>query len=167
MKATNSNELIDKVAVALDKASTIDELAWLLVDQVISKLSCQDCVIYLFSKKRNSLLQVAAFGAKRKLDNSIRNPIRIDPGEGIVGRVFQSGVPRIVRDTSRDSNYIIDDRFRLSEISIPILNHGKVIGVIDSEHPSENFYTNKDKEILTQFAVLFASKIEQFNFKFD
>lgn len=56
-----------------------------------------------------------------------------------MGSVALDGKSIIVNDTSKDSRYIVDDKARSSEISIPILHEGKVIGVIDSEHSKRIF----------------------------
>ena len=47
----------------------------------------------------------------------------------------------------------------MSEISVPILSQGKVIGVIDSEHKDKNHYTNEHLKTLESIASLVAIKI--------
>ena len=46
-----------------------------------------------------------------------------------------------------------------SEISVPIISDGKVIGVIDCEHSKKGFFTQKHLSILTTIASLCANKI--------
>ena len=118
--------------------------------------------MYLYDEDKESLIQMAAFGAKKVNQKKILDPIRIEPGEGIVGGVFLSGIPRIIGDTTLDGNYIIDDRFRLSEITIPIIQNDNVIGIIDSEHPTENYYVENDRLILIEVAKLFVNKLSEF-----
>ena len=77
-------------------------------------------------------MQTASLGLKNKNGKEISNPLKIKYGEGIVGYVAKSGIGEIVNDTSKDSRYIIDDDCRFSEITIPIIYEGKVIGIIDS-----------------------------------
>ena len=67
--------------------------------------------------------------------------------------------PIIVNDTSKDERYIVDDEQRLSEITIPILHEGKLLGVIDSEHRKKNFFTQHHLNTLQTIASLCASKI--------
>jgi len=69
-----------------------------------------------------------------------------------------AGKAEIINDTTIDGRYIIDDAQRFSEISVPILQDGLVIGVIDSEHSQKAFYTNKHLQILTTIASLCADK---------
>src|SRR5262245_37977438 len=65
----------------------------------------------------------------------------------------------IVNDTTHDSRYIVDVEQRLSEISVPIIYDGKVLGVIDCEHSKKGFFTQKHLSILTTIASLCANKI--------
>ena len=80
-------------------------------------------------------------------------------GKGIVGSVAATGKTEVVDDTSKDDRYIRDDAMRLSEIAVPILNEGKVIGVIDSEHPKRDFFNKEHKRILETIASICATKI--------
>ena len=87
------------------------------------------------------------------------NPITIPVGEGIVGTVAQTKEAEIIGDTSKDSRYILDDDFRYSEIAVPIIHGGEVIGIIDSEHPEKHFFTTRHLQLLHTIAAMAASKI--------
>ena len=49
----------------------------------------------------------------------------------------------------------------MSEITVPIVNDGKVMGVIDSEHSQKGFYTERHLQILATIASLCAGKIDK------
>ncbi len=89
----------------------------------------------------------------------LSSPIRIPVGKGIVGSVAETGKAEIIADTAMDDRYILDDALRFSEITVPIISEGQVIGVIDSEHPEKNFFTEKHLSILTAIASLCAIKM--------
>src|SRR5262249_6517702 len=125
----------------------------------VSQLGFVDCVIYLLDKEQNVLVQKAAFGPKNPEGQKILNPITIPLGKGIVGSVAHSGKDELIADTRLDKRYICDDEFRLSEITVPIVAGGEVLGVIDAEHPKENFFTQEHLEILTGIASLCANKL--------
>ncbi|HPI87542.1 MAG TPA: ATP-binding protein, partial [Bacteroidales bacterium] len=99
------------------------------------------------------------WGDKSDDENRIISPIFIPVGKGIVGSVAETGKAEIIPDTSTDQRYIMDDALRYSEITVPIISEGKVIGVIDSEHPEKNFFSEKHLSILTAIASLCAIKI--------
>ena len=48
---------------------------------------------------------------------------------------------------------------RLSEMAVPIKADGRVIGVIDSEHPDVNFYQPHHLRIVENIAAVCAHKI--------
>lgn len=112
-------------------------------------------------KDNNKIVQSAAHGPKNPVDFDIENPITLNFGEGICGSVAASGKSELISDTSFDSRYKIDDLARSSEIAVPILSHGKVIGVIDSEHPEKDYFNEQDVEILETIASMVSVKLDQ------
>lgn len=154
-------EVINSFAVILVNAQSIDDIVWGVTENAIAKLNYVDCIIYLYDEKDDKLIQRAAYGPKNPKHQSIKNPIKIIPGKGIVGEVFITGVGEIISDTSKDSRYIVDDEKRLSEITIPIVSVGRVIGVIDSEHPDRDFFNEQDFKMLSTVAAMVATKLEQ------
>ncbi len=160
-------QIINHFATSMNSINSIDDVLWDVVKNCISKLNFEDCVIYLKDEKRNVLIQKAAWGPKTTEENlpagqagKIINPIEILPGQGIVGSVAISGQAEIIPDTNADDRYIIDDVKRLSEIAVPIVINGAILGVIDSEHSQQNFYTQRHLQILTTIASLCAGKID-------
>ncbi len=154
-------QVVNYFASSINQKNSIDELLWDVARNCIAKLGFEDCVIYMIDAESNVLIQKAAWGPKTTHENKIIKPLDIPIGVGIVGSVAQSGNPSVVPDTSIDSRYIIDDYSRLSEIAVPIIDNGKVIGVIDSEHPQKNFYTERHLQILITIASLCADKIDK------
>jgi putative methionine-R-sulfoxide reductase with GAF domain/two-component sensor histidine kinase len=153
-------QVINYFATSLNEQITIDSMLWDVAKNCISRLDFEDCVIYLIDPRKNALIQKAAWGPKTTHENRINNPIEIPLGFGIVGAVALTAKPELINDTSRDSRYIVDDSRRLSEIAVPIIQDGKVVGVIDSEHSSKDFYTPRHLQILTTIAALLADKMK-------
>jgi sensor histidine kinase YesM len=55
----------------------------------------------------------------------------------------------------------VDDMNRLSELCVPIIHDDELIGIIDSEHPVENHFKERDVKILTTIATLVGNRIIQ------
>lgn len=144
---------------SLYNRETVEDILWDVARNCIGRLGFTDCVIYLLNEEGNGLEQKAAWGLKTTDDNRIVNPIVIPSGKGIVGTVALTGKAEIIPDTAVDHRYIVDDALRYSEITVPIISEGKVIGVIDSEHPEKHFFNEKHLSILTAIASLCAIKI--------
>jgi serine phosphatase RsbU (regulator of sigma subunit) len=154
-------EVINRFALQLLDCQTVDEVLWTVAKGAIAELGYVDCVIYLFDDSRDFLIQRAAHGPKNPVDLDILNPIKLKVGEGIVGFVAHTGIGKIISDTRKDARYVMDDDMRLSEIAVPLMHNGEVIGVIDSEHPELNFFPEEDLDILTTIASMTASKLIQ------
>jgi len=145
------------------EATSEDEIIWCIVRHAVAALGYDDCVVYIVDPGGDTMRQKAALGPdKNPAEDTIVNAIVLNMGEGICGAVAVSGKPEIVNDTQNDDRYIVDDRSRLSEIAVPIVDHtGKVLGVIDSEHPEKNFYNETDMEILSTVANMAATRLGQ------
>jgi putative methionine-R-sulfoxide reductase with GAF domain len=154
-------EVINSFAVILVNAKTIDDIVWGVTKNAIAALNYLDCIIYLYDENEDMLIQRAAHGPKNIKDQSVLAPIKIAPGKGIVGEVFLNGIGENIADTSKDKRYITDDQKRLSEITIPIISNGVVLGVIDSEHPDSDFFNEQDFKMLTTVAAMVSVKLEQ------
>jgi len=152
-------QVINEFAVSILSHNTVDEIVWAVAKHAIAHLGFEDCVIYLLDESGTQLIQRAAHGPKNPEAYKILDPIVIPVGRGIVGSVAASGVAQMIADTRLDERYILDDDFRLSELAVPILYQGKVIGVIDSEHHALNFFTESHKNILTTLASMASAKI--------
>ena len=153
--------VINYFASQINRHKNIDEMLWDVAKNCISKLNLEDCVIYMIDPVRNVLIQKAAIGPKSPMGKTILSPIDIPVGQGITGTVAETNKAEIIANTEKDPRYIVDEERRFSEIAVPISIDDKVIGVIDSEHPSKNFFTHKHMSLLTAIAVLSANQIQR------
>lgn len=153
--------VITYFASQINSQKNTSELLWDIAKNCISKLQFEDCVIYQLNEENNMLVQKAAYGPKNPVDFTIHQPIEIPVGKGIVGAVAQSGMAELVNDTEKDPRYIVDDQRRYSEIAVPIIIDKKVIGVIDSEHPQKNFFTQKHLQVLSAIAAFCANQVQK------
>ena len=149
----------DFVTSLLDD-ETLTDIAWEIAESVIEKFDYDDCVIYIVNEEQQVLEQLAAYGSKQTKDRKVLDAIKIPFGTGIVGAVAQSGKAEIVADTSKDDRYVVDDANRMSEITVPIIADGKVIGVIDSEHQQKNFFKEEHLTTLKTIANIAANRLK-------
>ena len=129
-----------------------------LVKHIANYLVTDDCVFYAIVEDK--LIQVAAIGQKLNKDKSIKKALKIEIGEGIVGAVALSKKGIIIKDTRKNKNYIIDDQIRLSEITVPIILDGKLIGIIDAEHLELNYFKQKHLAVLTRITNLIGIQLK-------
>ncbi|MBK8192168.1 MAG: histidine kinase [Lewinellaceae bacterium] len=125
----------------------------------MARLGLEDCVIYMLDEAGDFLVQEAAYGSKGPELYQLKDPLRIPLGQGIVGSAALKGQVELVPDTRLDRRYIVDDTPRLSELAVPILHDGRVIGVIDSEHSRRGFFSDYHVQVLKTIASLCSDKI--------
>ena len=160
-RRANIEKTIDYFANSVYGENSVNEICWDIARNCTSQLQFEDCVVYLKDPNTGKLVQKAAYGPKNPKGHEIVNPIEIRMGQGIVGTVAQTGKPLLIPDTSKDKRYLVDDEPRLSELAVPILHDNRVIGVIDSEHPNRNFFTQEHLKAMTTIASISSNKIAE------
>jgi sigma-B regulation protein RsbU (phosphoserine phosphatase) len=156
-RAKSDLEKLNAFAVALLQQRGLDDLLWAIADNIGETLEFEDCVIYL--TQGDVLVQAAAFGQKSPSQREIKSPITIPIGEGIVGTVAKTGHAEIVADTSQDPRYISDQFAGRSELTVPIVYQGDVLGILDSEAGRTHAYNDGHLELLQSVANIAASRI--------
>jgi signal transduction histidine kinase/CheY-like chemotaxis protein len=152
-------DIIEHFSKSVFRQNTPEDIVWDIAASCIEQLGLEDCVIYLKDARRQVWVQKAAFGPKNIDYRAIHEPIDLGFGQGIVGRVGARGVAEIVHDTSRDPDYVVDDAVRGSEMAVPILCDGGVIGVIDSEHTMPGFFKPFHLKVLQNVANICGQKV--------
>jgi putative methionine-R-sulfoxide reductase with GAF domain len=146
---------------ALAGKRDVDEILWDVAKKLIGRMNYADCMIYLWNEDKTKMIQKASYGPKGDPKAITEKVFDVSPGQGVVGYVMQTKEPVLIPDTRLDSRYRIDDLMRLSEICVPMLHNNELIGIIDSEHPNENHFKERDIKILTTIATLVSNKIKQ------
>ncbi|ADW68858.1 GAF domain-containing protein [Granulicella tundricola] len=80
-------------------------------------------------------------------------------GQGIIGTAAQQRTPILSPDVRKDSRYFAENPETRSELSVPLIYKGKVIGVIDLEHTRVNYYNEDHQRTLTTLASQIAISI--------
>ncbi|NJN83434.1 MAG: GAF domain-containing protein [Caldilineaceae bacterium] len=89
------------------------------------------------------------YGAGSKLDEHVSQG---NESVGISGRVMRSGQLQNVADVSQDAAYSPRDRMTRSELDVPILVDGEVVGVLNVESPLLAAFTRRHEEMAQRFA---------------
>ena len=150
-------EIVNRFAISLLRQDTLDDLLWSMAANLGEVLGFEDCVIYLL--QGDALMQKAAYGVKNPESRNIKNEISIQLGQGIVGSVGQSGKTEYVADLSLDPRYIQDEFGGCSELAVPLIADGRVIGVLDSESSKIDGFDQRDVGMLESLANIAAPRI--------
>ncbi|MCX7877302.1 MAG: PAS domain S-box protein [Ignavibacteria bacterium] len=154
-------KILNYFTTSMLKQNTVDEILSDIVNTCFSQLSFEDCVIYLIDEEGKYLIQKVAYGTKTIAEKEIYGRIKVPLGSGIVGMVGLTGQPILCNDTTQSDLYIPEEEVNMSELAVPILSEGKVIGVIDSENSKKNFFTDFHLNMLKTIASICSNKIVQ------
>jgi len=95
-------------------------------------------------------------------DDSARpNDPMFRDGKGIIGHVIRSGERIIAPDVGAEPHYVDGRPSTRSELAVPIVSRGHVIGALNLESDRLDAYTAADAELLDFFATVAALSIEK------
>jgi phosphoserine phosphatase RsbU/P len=93
-------------------------------------------------------------------DESLPDKTTVRFGQGIVGAAAALLQPVVSPDVSQDPRYILIYPDTRSEMVVPLIYHGRVIGVVDLESPAVNYFTEEHVRIFSTLAPQIATAIE-------
>jgi len=89
-----------------------------------------------------------------------KGKLRVAVSEGIVGAAATLKAPVRVPDVSADPRYLMVNPETRSELAIPMIHKGQVIGVLDLESPQLNYFTEDHVQTLSILAANLAVSLE-------
>jgi sigma-B regulation protein RsbU (phosphoserine phosphatase) len=104
----------------------------------------------------NNLYFRFAIGHRQEVVEHWRVPI----GDGIIGDAAKSGQTIRVGDVLKDRRYLAADEGIRSEMAVPLVVRGRVIGVMDIESREPDYFTPAQQTILTLVASRIGTAVE-------
>ncbi|MDP9038206.1 MAG: SpoIIE family protein phosphatase [Acidobacteriota bacterium] len=93
------------------------------------------------------------FGERIKREHTVKL------GEGIIGHAAEMRSSVLVADVRKDARYVMANPEVRSELAVPLIYKGQVIGVIDLEHTRVNYYNEDHQTTLSTLAAQVAISI--------
>ncbi|MFN6945474.1 MAG: ATP-binding protein [Cytophagaceae bacterium] len=149
----NLEILSTKMSEILSSDGELDQLLGKVSLQCIPLLGLEGCVIYFYNEAENQLSPVSVSGNKRLAahENIVLNSSK---NEGkTVEDCFVSAKP--VLNDGGTGNY-------KSELAVPIISNGKVVGVIHSEHAYRGFFKDRHLQSFIIIASFCGIKITEY-----
>ncbi len=84
-----------------------------------------------------------------KYGQSAQGKLRVTPHEGVVGTAISTRMPVRIPDVTIDTRYIMVNPETRSEMAIPMIHKGRVVGVLDLESPQVNYFTADHEQTLS------------------
>jgi len=146
------NEVSREISSILD----VEELLRRAAEQVKRVINYQILSIMLFDEEQ----QIFRHRLDVKHGQRVQGKLRVAASEGLVGAAATSREPVVVPDVTADPRYLMVNPETRSELAIPMMHKGKVIGVLDLESPQLNYFTADHVQTLTILAANLAVSLE-------
>lgn len=112
--------------------------------------------ILLYSERRKGLRIRYARGHRREVVQNLIIPL----GEGITGVAAATQQPVLVGEVREDQRYLNALDAVRSELAVPMVLHGKLVGVIDLQSTTPNAFSQQDQALLQLIASRIGAAIE-------
>ena len=145
-------EVSERISSTLD----LDELMVRIAQIVKRAVEYEVFAIFLLNEKTQELRVRFSLGHP----DDVVQQVRIKVGEGIVGRAAQTRRSILVNDVQNDPAYIVSLPSMRSEMAVPLMLKGRLIGIIDLEAPQPNFFNDSHVNLMELLASRMAMAIE-------
>jgi PAS domain S-box-containing protein len=127
---------IEQISRQLTSTLDLQEVMQLVMERVLQATQAARGVIALYEPPRNALKLLIETGYPAELERYRTEPW--PDSRGITGRVARTGRSAMVPDVTQDADYAPITATTRSQLSVPIVYEGQVIGVItlESEQPA-------------------------------
>ena len=137
---------ITKTGRLLNTILDADECLNEILEAVTKALGLERAAVLLLHRDTQELIIHAAKGYGDAIGKSV--PM----GKGVTGNVAITGEPALVNDVRGDGRYLPGVEGGASEMAVPLRVYGELYGVLDTESPDRDAFTQKDLELFQAFA---------------
>jgi diguanylate cyclase (GGDEF)-like protein len=149
-------QALNRLALELHSVAT-DQAVYLKVVRLVSEeLGFADCSLFV-PDESGALRRVAACGLRAADEPPL---LDAQSANGLIANAARELQIISIADSSLEPRYIPGDRRFAAECTVPVLSAGKLLAVLDCEHPTAGFFADK-VALLSQVAEILARKMEQ------
>src|SRR6202171_3985881 len=148
--------LLNEVGRETSSILDVEELLRRAAEQIKRVIDYQILSIMLYDEAQ----KVFRHRVDVKHGQRVQGKMRVAASEGIVGAAAVLKEPVIVPDVTVDPRYLMVNPETRSELAIPMIHKGKVIGVLDLESPQPNYFTEDHVQTLSILAGNLAVSLE-------
>jgi len=162
---TQELETISGISRELQSVSDIDSVCSTLL-KTLQRLYPRECVSILLAGSLDEgaipeVMVVKAERGYREEWSPVGNVLTMTPGgRGAVLRAVYSGRPVNIRDTSQTADYVANQEGTASELVVPMISQGRVVGAIDLQSHAPYRYEADDVRRLQKIAEQAAGAVE-------
>jgi signal transduction histidine kinase len=160
-RQTEEMRFLNDVGRVLASTLNLERVLTSIMEQVDEMLKVEAGSLLLTDPATGDLVFQIALGEKA----SEVKPFRLPKGQGIAGQVASTGEPLVIADVQKDKRHFkaVDKKtqfFTRNIMSVPLILHDHVIGVIQVLNKKTGDFTGRDVDLLTSIASYAAIAIE-------
>src|ERR1051325_774638 len=149
-------QLLNEISRELTSILNVDELLKHIGELLSRLIDYQMFSILLLDSSKQKLQH--HFSLRFQENINLKHDIPLN--QGLVGYAAMHKVAVLVPDVSKDTRYIKLNDETKSELAVPLIYKGNVIGVLDLEHTKRGFFTEDHKKTVTTLAAQIAIALE-------
>ncbi|MEW5947669.1 MAG: sensor domain-containing diguanylate cyclase [bacterium] len=151
--------IIHEITNAVSSTLELDEVLGKIMETIHSFLKVHDFCILLYNEATDALEVKSHFG----VEVEGLSDVRFRPGEGITGKVFETGRARIVEDVHKEDEYKFYHGLRndvRSFLSVPLVVRGRPIGVLNLHSGETGAFSEEERSLFQWVANQVAMAID-------
>jgi phosphoserine phosphatase RsbU/P len=148
--------LLNEIARELTSILNLDELLGRIAELVRRLIDYQMFSILLLDPSGEKLQHRFSL----RFNENIHLKHEIPLGRGLVGIAAENKQAVLVPDVTKDPRYIVANPETRSELAVPMIYKGKMVGVLDLEHTRRGFFTEEHQRTMTTLAAQIAIALE-------
>ena len=148
--------LLNEVSREMSSILDVEELLRRAAEQTKRVIDYQILSIMLYDEEQ----RIFRHRLDVKHGQRVQGKLRVAASEGIVGAAATLKEPVLVPDVTVDPRYLMVNPETRSEMAIPMLHKGRIIGVLDLESPQLNAFTPDHVQTLSILAANLAVSLE-------
>jgi signal transduction histidine kinase len=157
---TKELSALNAIVTTISQSLNLDKILNDALTKILSLMEIEAGVVHLLDEKAGQLVIIVHRGLSPKYTQEIK---KLEPGEGIAGRVVQSGESIVVNDTmdSPESTTMVGERqeFR-AYISLPVKWKNKVLGALSLASYLPNKFESETVHLLSAMGEAIGIAVE-------
>ena len=157
------DESLKFFSLSMHKYADMEKAFWDVILECMLQLDIDACAIYLKVEERDELQRQAVRINSTADEDFIAGPTNIPIGEGIIGTVGKDRKSIVINDISLAQNEYNIKSARNSKICVPIISNDQILGVLDCEHHTRDYFNERRLSFISAISTIVATKIEAYN----
>ena len=148
--------VLSEISQEINASLNLDQVLASAAQQVRRLIDYEIFAVLLPEENAGNLYVRFAIGHRAEVVENWRIPV----GDGIIGAAAATGQAIRVADVTKDRRYLPAVEAVRSEIAVPLIVRGRVIGVMDIESRQVDYFTPAQQQILTLVASRISTAVE-------